>query len=605
VPAPSVAADADGNFVVAWRDYVYQGYGLRNGYQIQARRFAADGTPSGAPFQVGSIATGYAEESGPSIAADEDGNFVVVWRDYIDYQGPDEQYGTQIQARGFAASGTPAGPQFGVGKETSGYVYELDPSVAVDVDGDFVVVWRQGYQSKLQERTFAADGTPTRRQCRVDIDTGASYQTAIAPSVASDADGDFVVVWRSYEYDYGYGYYSSIQARFGTRAAATECRDQLFFAEDLVAADNACAQAVADDSSDGEARFFRAATRIMRIVGEDVDGPDPTRFTDSVKEMMDQFGISSTGRDVFAFAPEIPINLADDVVLPPDSPGGSDVKELQSDVLLPAINASVEDLRAIAADTVILLSACELGVLGNFTGVEIDLGDVELFKAMLLLGKSEIFLAEAFDANVDIDSYTPLPEIIRIQTDWIDDNPQALELLPTGASSLAQANDANREAIASYLAGSAFIRSESDAQDDDFFTIEPDQIADEADLRIHIASLRSSLDGQTQVLNEGTTFIDEAAVIAELNQTLGTAFDSQGANLDLSLFYDDAPFSLREVIPPVAFDEAENRNFIADGSFPDPTFRGVLLPVPEPSQLWQLMSGLAGLGCLYRLRRRA
>jgi hypothetical protein len=26
---------------------------------------------------------------------------------------------------------------------------------------------------------------------------------------------------------------------------------------------------------------------------------------------------------------------------------------------------------------------------------------------------------------------------------------------------------------------------------------------------------------------------------------------------------------------------------------------------PEPGQLWQLMSGLAGLGCLCRLRRRA
>ena len=28
-------------------------------------------------------------------------------------------------------------------------------------------------------------------------------------------------------------------------------------------------------------------------------------------------------------------------------------------------------------------------------------------------------------------------------------------------------------------------------------------------------------------------------------------------------------------------------------------------PVPEPGQIWQLLSGLAGLGCLYRLRRRA
>jgi hypothetical protein len=28
-------------------------------------------------------------------------------------------------------------------------------------------------------------------------------------------------------------------------------------------------------------------------------------------------------------------------------------------------------------------------------------------------------------------------------------------------------------------------------------------------------------------------------------------------------------------------------------------------PMPEPGQLLQLLSGLAGLGCLYRLRRRA
>jgi hypothetical protein len=33
---------------------------------------------------------------------------------------------------------------------------------------------------------------------------------------------------------------------------------------------------------------------------------------------------------------------------------------------------------------------------------------------------------------------------------------------------------------------------------------------------------------------------------------------------------------------------------------PAPTFS-----LPEPGQIWQLVSGLAGLGCLHRLRRRA
>jgi len=259
-------------------------------------------------------------------------------------------------------------------------------------------------------------------------------------------------VWRDYDYYYGSSSYYTIRGRLGSAAAITECRNQIFFAEDVVAADDACAQAVAADPLDGEARFFRAATRIMRAVGEDADGTDPTRFTDSIKEMMDQFGIGAAGRDLYAFSPEVPKNLAGDVVLPSDSPDGSDVQEAQSDVMMPAIIASVEDLRAIAADTVIRLSACELGVIGNFSGVEIDLGDVELFKAMLLLGKSEISLAEAFDANVDLDSYTPLPDIVRIQTDWIDANPELLKpLTQTAAASLSQANVANREAIASYL----------------------------------------------------------------------------------------------------------------------------------------------------------
>ncbi len=173
--------------------------------------------------------------------------------------------------------------------------------------------------------------------------------------------------------------------------ASTECRNQLFFVKDIVAADDVCAQAVADDPTDGEARFFRAATRILRVVGENVDGADATRFTDSVKEMMDQFGISDSGRDVYDFSPKLPKNLAGDVDLPSDSPNGSDVQEAQSGLLVPAITASVDDLRAISAGTTIPLNTCELDVFGNFSAVEIDLGDVELIKAILLLGSRKSF----------------------------------------------------------------------------------------------------------------------------------------------------------------------------------------------------------------------
>jgi hypothetical protein len=207
---PAVASDADGNFVVVWQgDYEY--YGPPYGRLIQGRRFGADGTPRGYQFQVSSTATGYTWESQPSVAADEDGNFVVVWRDYEYY------YGRLIRGRRFAADGTPRDDQFQVNSTRIRYSYYLQPSVAADADGDFVVVWHD-YQYPgppagfvVQGRRFGADGTPGGPQFQVgSITTGYAYERE--PSVAADADGNFVVVWSDYQ-GYGPPYGFLIQAR--------------------------------------------------------------------------------------------------------------------------------------------------------------------------------------------------------------------------------------------------------------------------------------------------------------------------------------------------------------------------------------------------------
>jgi hypothetical protein len=197
---PSVAADADGDFVVVWSDYEYTG--PPSGFVIQGRRFASDGTPGGPQFQISSITTGYVGESQPSVAADEDGDFVVVWRDYYHYGPPSGQV---IQGRRFAPDGTPGGPQFQISSITAAYTSEHDPSVAVDADGNFVVVWKewdpysQPSGSVIQGRRFASDGTPGEPQFQISSAT-TGYVTEYLPSVAVDADGDFVVVWSDYEY---------------------------------------------------------------------------------------------------------------------------------------------------------------------------------------------------------------------------------------------------------------------------------------------------------------------------------------------------------------------------------------------------------------------
>ena len=70
----SVAMDDLGRFVIAWSGYSQDG----NGYGVFAQAFNSDGTPSGPEFSVNT----YTDSSQyyPSIAMDARGGFVVAWR---------------------------------------------------------------------------------------------------------------------------------------------------------------------------------------------------------------------------------------------------------------------------------------------------------------------------------------------------------------------------------------------------------------------------------------------------------------------------------------------------------------------------------------------
>ena len=188
---PSVAASAQGDFVVAWESY--GSYGADPGYSIQGQRHGADGAPAGLQFEVNSYTTSY--QWTPSVAADTSGDFVVVWVSFGSY-GTDPGY--SIQAQRHSADGTPLGSQFQVNSYTT--LFQYSPSVAVAAQGDFVVVWESygsygadpGYS--VQGQLHAADGTPVGSQFQVNSYT-TSYQRT--PSVAADALGNFVVAWVS------------------------------------------------------------------------------------------------------------------------------------------------------------------------------------------------------------------------------------------------------------------------------------------------------------------------------------------------------------------------------------------------------------------------
>jgi hypothetical protein len=86
--------------------------------------------PAGGEFLVNTLTTN--DQTHPSIAMDADGNFVVVWRSL-------DGSGSGIRAQRYNSAGVPQGSEFSV--KNSG---NSSRDVAMDADGNFVVVWRIG-----------------------------------------------------------------------------------------------------------------------------------------------------------------------------------------------------------------------------------------------------------------------------------------------------------------------------------------------------------------------------------------------------------------------------------------------------------------------------
>ena len=202
---PSAAADADGDFVVAWSSQGQDGAGLG----VFARRFSSEGAPVGAEFQVNTYITN--TQSFSSVAAADSGAFVVVWQSY----GQDGEFGG-IFARRFSSVGAPVGVEFQV--NTHFTATQNFPAVAADAAGNFVVAWesfgQDGDNYGIFAQRFSSAGVRVGSEFQVNTYI-TSYQRL--PSVAADADGDFVIAWTSYGQD---GSYVGVFARRFSSAGA-------------------------------------------------------------------------------------------------------------------------------------------------------------------------------------------------------------------------------------------------------------------------------------------------------------------------------------------------------------------------------------------------
>ena len=126
-----------------------------SGQGVFGQRLDPDALPLGIEFQV-NFYTPF-DQQRPSVAVAADGDFVVVWES-ADQDGS----GKGIFGQRFAADTSPLGDEFQVNTYTTGSQYA--PAVASNANGDFVVVWPDGTQdgsvTGIFSQRFTADGTP-------------------------------------------------------------------------------------------------------------------------------------------------------------------------------------------------------------------------------------------------------------------------------------------------------------------------------------------------------------------------------------------------------------------------------------------------------------
>ncbi len=183
---PDIVAETNGDFVVVWQSFNQDGFG----YGVFARRFDSAGAALAAEFKVNTYTPGY--QSRASVASDGDGDFVVAWESTGGQDGPTQG----VFARRFTSTGAALAVEFQVNTLTVHQQY--GPEVAIDGDGDFVIAWEafnhdgQGFGVFAQR--FNAAGVAQGLEFQVNTYT---TNNQYLPTVAADVNGNFVVAWHS------------------------------------------------------------------------------------------------------------------------------------------------------------------------------------------------------------------------------------------------------------------------------------------------------------------------------------------------------------------------------------------------------------------------
>jgi len=201
---PDVAMDPNGNFTIVWLEDRSS-----NTRIIMAQLYNVDGTAKTVPFEVSTIKSCCLTE--PMIAMNDSGSFVVTWEGHPEKASLDD-----IHARLFDPNGTPTSEQLTVNTTLEGP--QRYPNVAINSEGQFVIVWNSqtGTQSSERDifgRLYDSSGNPVGDEFQLNTFMEGDQRYA---DIALSETGVFVTVWQSDEQDgSGYGVFGEINSIVG------------------------------------------------------------------------------------------------------------------------------------------------------------------------------------------------------------------------------------------------------------------------------------------------------------------------------------------------------------------------------------------------------
>jgi hypothetical protein len=134
------------------------------------------------------------DQQRPVTASNGNGRAVVVWESF----GQDGNHFGIFARR--LVDGVPEGPELQANTYTASR--QSFPAVAMDADGNFVIAWRSSLQGSpggnIFAQRFAADGSRLGEEFRVGPDDSVRDSQS-EPQMAMRANGDFVITWSNRE----------------------------------------------------------------------------------------------------------------------------------------------------------------------------------------------------------------------------------------------------------------------------------------------------------------------------------------------------------------------------------------------------------------------